>query len=141
MDVQFELCNGGNLFGFDNYNANSKSARKIFGDDAIRNISVEYQCIGNLFCHEFAGNIACNEAQRIHWNKERNDNMIKIENLSKTIDKKVILKDITMSFEKGKIYGIVGRNGCGKTMLLRAICGYVKSVTINIVFQLSLKKF
>lgn len=51
--------------------------------------------------------------------------MIKIENLSKTIDKKVILKDITMSFEKGKIYGIVGRNGCGKTMLLRAICGLI----------------
>lgn len=51
--------------------------------------------------------------------------MIKIENLSKIIDKKVILKDITMSFEKGKIYGIVGRNGCGKTMLLRAICGLI----------------
>lgn len=51
--------------------------------------------------------------------------MIKIENLSKIIDKKIILKDITMSFEKGKIYGIVGRNGCGKTMLLRAICGLI----------------
>ena len=51
--------------------------------------------------------------------------MIKVSDLSKVIDKKTILRDINISFEKGKIYGIIGRNGCGKTMLLRAICGLV----------------
>lgn len=51
--------------------------------------------------------------------------MIKVSDLSKIIDKKTILHNINISFEKGKIYGIVGRNGCGKTMLLRAICGLI----------------
>lgn len=51
--------------------------------------------------------------------------MINVKGLSKTIDKNPIFKDINMSFEEGRIYGIVGRNGCGKTMLLRAICGLI----------------
>lgn len=51
--------------------------------------------------------------------------MITVSNFSKKIDKKVILQDINISFSKGKIYGIVGQNGCGKTMLLRAICGLI----------------
>lgn len=51
--------------------------------------------------------------------------MIHVERLTKIIDKREILHDITVSFEKGKMYGIVGRNGCGKTMLLRAICGLI----------------
>lgn len=37
-----------------------------------------------------------------------------------------ILDNINISMEKGKVYGFVGRNGCGKTMLFRAICGFVK---------------
>lgn len=51
--------------------------------------------------------------------------MIRIRQISKMIDGKDILKDITVSFEKGKIYGIVGKNGCGKTMLLRVLCGLI----------------
>lgn len=37
----------------------------------------------------------------------------------------IILDNINYTFEKGKIYGIIGRNGSGKTMLLRAICGLI----------------
>lgn len=59
--------------------------------------------------------------------------MIQVRNLSKTIDKNVILQDINISFDKGKIYGIVGRNGCGKTMLLRAICGLISPTTGDIL--------
>lgn len=51
--------------------------------------------------------------------------MIKLKNLSKVIDSRTVLDNITVGFELGKIYGIVGRNGCGKTMLLRAICGLI----------------
>ncbi|MBX4266145.1 ATP-binding cassette domain-containing protein [Clostridium estertheticum] len=59
---------------------------------------------------------------------------IKINQLNKTIKGKEILKDITISFEKGKIHGIFGRNGSGKTMLFRAICSLIKpsSGTIEI---------
>lgn len=44
---------------------------------------------------------------------------------TKRIKKRVILDDISLSLEKGSIYGFVGKNGCGKTMLLRAICGFI----------------
>lgn len=59
---------------------------------------------------------------------------IKINQLNKTIKGKEILKDITISFEKGKIHGIFGSNGSGKTMLFRAICNLIKpsSGTIEI---------
>ncbi len=49
--------------------------------------------------------------------------MIKIENLSKKYGKKEVLKSIDISFENGKIYGLVGENGSGKTTLFRCITG------------------
>lgn len=49
-----------------------------------------------------------------------------IEHLNKKIKKRDILKDINMELYSGKIYGIVGRNGSGKTMLFRAISGLMK---------------
>ena len=36
-----------------------------------------------------------------------------IENLSKSFDKKEVLKNINFTFESGKIYGLLGRNGAG----------------------------
>ena len=53
-------------------------------------------------------------------------NYIVIENLTKTIKNNTILNNIDLSLEKNKIYGFVGINGSGKTMLLRAIAGLVK---------------
>jgi len=49
-----------------------------------------------------------------------------IEHLYKKIGKKEILNDINMELSSGRIYGIVGRNGSGKTMLFRAISGLMK---------------
>ncbi|WP_233134852.1 ATP-binding cassette domain-containing protein [Terribacillus sp. 7520-G] len=51
---------------------------------------------------------------------------VRCENVSKIIKKQVILNNIDLSLEKGKIHGIRGYNGSGKTMLLRAIAGLVK---------------
>ena len=51
--------------------------------------------------------------------------MICVNNIYKTIKKQKILENISVQFEDGKCYGIVGRNGSGKTMLFRAICGYI----------------
>lgn len=52
--------------------------------------------------------------------------MIKIKALDFTIKKTRILQNINVSFEKGKIHGLIGRNGSGKTMLMKCICGFVK---------------
>ena len=50
---------------------------------------------------------------------------IKLCSYTKIIKKRVVLDQINISLEKGGIYGFVGKNGCGKTMLLRAICGFI----------------
>lgn len=50
---------------------------------------------------------------------------VTIENVSKTIKGKQVLCEVNTGFERGRIYGVVGPNGSGKTMLLRAICGFI----------------
>ena len=50
---------------------------------------------------------------------------IKVEGVTKSFKKATVLEDITIDFERGKIHGLVGRNGSGKTMLLKCICGFV----------------
>ncbi|MFJ7510812.1 ABC transporter ATP-binding protein [Peribacillus simplex] len=61
--------------------------------------------------------------------------MIEVHDLSKKLKKNDVLQSITYTFEKGRIYGLVGKNGSGKTMLLRAIAGLIipteGSVTID----------
>ena len=49
--------------------------------------------------------------------------MIRIKNLSKQFGKKVVLNNLSIEFERGKIYGIIGENGAGKTTLFRCIAG------------------
>lgn len=56
-------------------------------------------------------------------------NVIEIQNLSLTIKKTEILKDVNIGFEKGKIHGLIGRNGSGKTMLMKCICGFVRATS------------
>ncbi len=55
--------------------------------------------------------------------------MIRIDHLSKTYGEEHVLRDISVTFEKGAIYGLVGANGCGKTTLMRCICGFTKPTT------------
>lgn len=52
--------------------------------------------------------------------------MIEVKNVSLTLQKNPILKNVSASFEKGKIHGLIGRNGSGKTMLMKCICRFVK---------------
>lgn len=51
---------------------------------------------------------------------------IQCTNVTKKYGSQTVLKDVTVSFEDGKIHGLVGRNGSGKTMLMKCICGYVR---------------
>lgn len=53
------------------------------------------------------------------------NNIIDIKNVSKTINNIKILNNITVSFKSGHIYGLIGRNGSGKTMLFKSICGLI----------------
>ena len=50
-----------------------------------------------------------------------------IEHLSKSFDKKEVLKDIDFTFEAGKIYGLLGRNGAGKTTLFNCLNKDIKT--------------
>lgn len=51
--------------------------------------------------------------------------IIKLENVSKHFEEIKVLKDVSVEFEKGKIHGIIGRNGSGKTVMFKAICGFI----------------
>lgn len=51
---------------------------------------------------------------------------VTITDYSKTIKHKPILRNVNAEFDYGHVYGIVGPNGSGKTMLLRAICGFIR---------------
>ena len=52
--------------------------------------------------------------------------MIEVKNVNVTIGKNEILQDISADFETGKIHGLIGRNGSGKTVLMKCICGFMK---------------
>ena len=54
---------------------------------------------------------------------------IKISNLTKNIHGIKVLDNITLELQSGKIYGLSGKNGSGKTMLMRAISGLIKPTT------------
>ncbi len=61
--------------------------------------------------------------------------VIVVEHVTKKYKEGTVLKDVTVSFEKGKIHGIIGKNGSGKSMLFKTICGFVRAdqgrVTVN----------
>lgn len=52
--------------------------------------------------------------------------MIEIENLTKTFGTQTVISDVSGIFYHGKIYGFVGRNGSGKTVLMKMILGFIK---------------
>ena len=52
--------------------------------------------------------------------------MIQVTGLSLTLRNTEILHDISVRFGQGKIHGLIGRNGSGKTMLMKCICGFVR---------------
>lgn len=55
--------------------------------------------------------------------------MIEVNNVSFEIDNKKILNDINLRIPEGKIYGIIGPNGVGKTTLLRCLTGIYETTT------------
>ena len=62
-------------------------------------------------------------------------NIIEIKHLTKKIENQLILSDINLCFEEEHIYGIVGRNGSGKTVLLKCICGLMEATQGEVIFN------
>lgn len=52
-----------------------------------------------------------------------NKSLIKLDDVTVKFKEHLVLDKVCMEFESGKIYGIIGRNGSGKTVLLKCICG------------------
>ena len=54
------------------------------------------------------------------------DNVIEVCDVNKYFGEEHVLKNVSHTFEKGRIHGIVGNNGSGKTVLMKCICGFLK---------------
>ncbi|ADY55181.1 ABC transporter related protein [Syntrophobotulus glycolicus DSM 8271] len=54
-----------------------------------------------------------------------NIKVVEISNLTKDIKGTKVLNNVSLGLESGKAYGIVGRNGSGKSMLFKAVCGLI----------------
>ena len=52
--------------------------------------------------------------------------MISVQNMGLCINKETVLEHINIEAGEGEIWGVVGRNGSGKTMLMKCICGFVR---------------
>ena len=59
--------------------------------------------------------------------------MIELKNISKVFKKEEVLKETNITFEEGKITGIIGRNGSGKTVMLKIICGLLTPSTGSVI--------
>lgn len=60
---------------------------------------------------------------------------VELEGLTKTLRGVVVLDDIHLTLEEGRIYGIRGKNGSGKTMLLRVLCGLIRPTEGSVLFD------
>ncbi|MBQ9264291.1 MAG: ATP-binding cassette domain-containing protein [Clostridia bacterium] len=54
------------------------------------------------------------------------DIVVDVRNISKAFGKEQVLKNVSLQLEEGKIHGIIGRNGSGKTVLMKCICGFLR---------------
>lgn len=61
------------------------------------------------------------------------EEIISVENLTKRFGEVTALENVCLRFEQGKIYGIIGRNGSGKTVLFKSIIGYIKPSSGRVV--------
>lgn len=59
--------------------------------------------------------------------------MIETRCLTKTYRSQTVINDISVTFSSGVIYGLVGPNGCGKTTLMRCICGFTRPTSGTVV--------
>lgn len=63
--------------------------------------------------------------------KEKNlpDDTIELTHVTKRFGQELVLKEVNLTLERGRVYGIVGNNGSGKTVLMKCICGFLIPTT------------
>lgn len=61
------------------------------------------------------------------------ESIIKIDKVIKKFGSDIALSNVTVEFERGKIYGIVGRNGSGKTVLFKTMIGFLKPTSGRVI--------
>jgi ABC-2 type transport system ATP-binding protein len=61
------------------------------------------------------------------------DEVIVVKNVCKSFKETQVLNNVSITFGKNKIHGLIGRNGSGKTMLLKCICGFVPVTSGEII--------
>ena len=61
--------------------------------------------------------------------------IVEIKGFNKEIKGISVLHDINLTMKSGQVYGLMGDNGSGKTMLMRAICGLIRPTSGDILFD------
>lgn len=61
------------------------------------------------------------------------NDIIVVSNINLKIKDSQILNNVNVNFERGKIHGLIGRNGSGKSMLMKCICGFVRPTSGEIL--------
>lgn len=60
---------------------------------------------------------------------------LKLDHVSKQIKGSLVIDDVSLTFDPGRIYGLRGINGSGKTMLMRLICGLIRPTSGKICYD------
>lgn len=61
------------------------------------------------------------------------ESIIKVDKLIKKFGSDIALSNVSIEFERGKIYGIIGRNGAGKTVLFKTMIGFLKPTSGRVI--------
>jgi ABC-2 type transport system ATP-binding protein len=77
----------------------------------------------------------CGEPGKIKTGERAMSDILKVKHLSKSFGKNRVLQDFSMTLEKGRIYGLLGKNGEGKTTLIRMIMGIIPADSGEIFFK------
>lgn len=61
--------------------------------------------------------------------REKNEVCVEIDHVTRRFGEDLVLKEVNLNLKAGKVYGIVGNNGSGKTVLMKCICGFLPVTT------------
>lgn len=61
--------------------------------------------------------------------------IVEVKNVSKKFKNVSVLSDVNLEFKSGKIYGLIGRNGSGKSVFLKILCGFYEPTSGTIIYD------